>query len=366
MSNTTVDCAKAISSANTSQQSQGLFIQTYCNSVKEQPNVDFSKLPDLKSYETEINTALATAQGHADTYLNSLQTSIITNLADIENYYNLHQAVATTLPPGSSKSSWLQALQAVKAQSDTYQTNASNLATSIGNFASDLATDAGNFNSIVTDLNSAVNGSNGELATLNQELDAVNSAINTEIGEIVGSSLGIVGGIVMVAVGAACEFETGGLSSGLIVGGAGLIVAGIAGDVAAGIALNNNCTKKGNLLTEIANLTEEVKLTSAMGTAYTSLSNNVSTAVTDATQMENAWSNISADLGTLSSDLQNGIINTNEIRTLWLTDANAEIQTVLADIQTIKAQMAGVQQVPVTGTNTFASALLNAVTANAA
>ena len=35
----------------------------------------------------EINTELTTAKGHANTYLNNIQPTIITNLANIDNYY---------------------------------------------------------------------------------------------------------------------------------------------------------------------------------------------------------------------------------------------------------------------------------------
>jgi len=90
--------AQKINEVNKTQSSQALTIKTYSNSVLNQPDVDFSCFDTLTKYQSEINTELATAKTHANNYLNSIQPSIITN---ISNYYALHSAVATTLPPGS-------------------------------------------------------------------------------------------------------------------------------------------------------------------------------------------------------------------------------------------------------------------------
>ncbi|MDB9390217.1 HBL/NHE enterotoxin family protein [Microcystis aeruginosa] len=69
----------AINAANKAQCSQALIIQTYCNSINEQPQVDFSGEPNLAKYQTEINSGLTTAQNHAKNYLNNIQPSIIQN-----------------------------------------------------------------------------------------------------------------------------------------------------------------------------------------------------------------------------------------------------------------------------------------------
>lgn len=100
--------AKGVNEANKLQSSQALIIQTYANSVNEQPAVDFSGDPSLKTYQDQINSGLTTAQNHANNYLNVIQPSIIENIANIANianignYYALNNAVANTLPEGST------------------------------------------------------------------------------------------------------------------------------------------------------------------------------------------------------------------------------------------------------------------------
>ena len=74
--------------------------------------------------------------------------------------------------------------------------------------------------------------------------------------------------------------------------------------------------------------------------------------------MGNAWQSLSDDLGTMTSDLTNGILSTGQIRQLFLTDANEDVQTVLTDIGIIKEQMAGVQNIVAKKGETVSEAIL--------
>ncbi len=347
MGNSTIIAAQKISSANKSQTSQGLLIQKYANSVKEQPDVDFSGFKNLEQYQTDINSGLKTAKEHADTYLNKIQPAIITNISNISNYYALHNAVAATLPPGSTEKQWIEALTALKEQSQDYQTDAKNVVGLITTLHNDLTTDAAAFAKFVSDLNTAVNGDNGVLSSINDELSSIQSKIDGAIAGTVLSGLAIVGGVFIAAVGAVADFVTAGTSTPLVVGGVALILAGVGGEVGSAIALKALNDEKADLLQQKAKLKDEVKLASGMSSAYSSLGDQVKAAVKAATEMQSAWEFLDSDLGNLISDLDNGITSTGEARKLFLTAANTEVATVNKDITIIKHQMTGVQNVGV-------------------
>jgi len=356
----TEQAAKGINTANKAQASQALIIQVYANSVDEQPTVDFSGEPHLSTYQTQINDGLATAQKHANNYLNDIQPSIIQNIANIGNYYALHNAVATTLPEGSTEAQWIESLSALKNQSVSYKTDANGVVASLQTLHDNLTTDTASFSTTVSELNSAVNGDNGILKADDKELSSIQGKIDGAIAGIVTSGLAIVGGSFMIAVGGIADFVTAGTTTPLVVGGIGVVSAGIGGEVASAITLKSLNDEKAKLLTEKSTLTAEVKLATGVSSAYQSLSNQIKNAVEAATQMENAWEFLSSDLGTMISDLKNGIQSVGQIRTIFLTAANTEVQTVITDIDTIKGQMAGVTTIVAQPGQTVGEALVAA------
>lgn len=342
MANPTIQAAQKIDAASKTQISQGLLIQTYCNSVLSQPNVNFSGFKTLGQYQTEINNGLKTAQDHANTYLNIIQPAIITNISNINNYYSLHNAVASTLPPGSTVQEWLDALNALKDQSTQYQTDANNIVKILQTLHGNLTTDTASFAKTVSELNAAVNGDNGVLNSINGQLNSIQSKIDGAIAGTVLSGLAIVGGVFIAAVGGITDIVTVGGSTPVLVGGIALVVAGVGGEVASAITLKNLNDEKANLLTQQSSLIAEVNLATGISTAYTGLKNQAGDAVTAATAMENAWNFLSSDLGNLINDLDKGIMDTGELRKIFLTAANSTVQSVIADTTIIKNQMTGV------------------------
>jgi hypothetical protein len=355
-----VKSAQQISKSNIGQTSQALIIQTYANSVNEQPAVDFTGDPTLAAFQTQINAGLTKAQGHATNYLNVIQPNIIQNITNIASYYALYNAVATTLPVGSTEQEWIQSLTVLQQQAGTYKITANQVATTLQTLSGELSTDAGAFATTVTELNTAVNGDNGVLASDKSELNSIQGKIDGAIAGIVISGLAIVGGAFMIAVGGIADFVTAGTTTPLVVGGIGIVASGIGGEVAAAITLKNLNDEKAKLLRDEANLTAEVKLATGISSGYQSLNSQVSSAVTAATQMVTAWDFLMDDLGSMITDLQNGIQNAGQIRTLWLTAANTEVQTVITQIATIQSQMAGVTSIVAKPGQTVGQALVAA------
>jgi non-hemolytic enterotoxin B/C len=364
--NSTITSAQQIATANTQQSSQGVILQNYCNSVLTQPNVNLSGFTNLQQYQTQINGGLSSAQSHASLYLKTVQPQIITNIANIQNYFQLHQAVATALPPGATTQDWLSTLSALQEQAQEYQNQAQSVISNLSTFHDNVAADAAAFASYVSELNTAVNGDNGMLASISSQLGTIQSDINGAIAGTVLSGLAIMGGIFMTAVGGVAEFVTAGTSTPLVVAGIAVVAAGVGGEVASALALKNLNDQKASLLQQRSTLTAEVNLATGLSSGIGNLQGAASSSVTAASQMENAWGSLNSDLGNLASDLQKGITNTGFLRTLFLTTANTEIQTVLTDTATIKTQMSGVQSLVAPANSNIGDFIVSVAQQNAA
>ncbi|HDZ8894250.1 TPA: HBL/NHE enterotoxin family protein [Aeromonas dhakensis] len=337
------------------QASQALQIQTYCNSVKQQVPVDFSLFPNLKDNQTQINQGLDLAKGHADLYLNTVQPQIITNISNISNYFALQNAIPAVLPPGSTKAQWLRQLSVIKEQATEYQRLSADTRLVIVNLNNNLITDSSNFQGIVVNLNSKVQGDNGVLAQLNGDIDKVNAAIDGAIAGIVAGGLLVIGGAFVTAIGAVADFVTAGTSTPVVIGGVAMMVAGAGGITAGAIVLHNSLGTRQDLYQKRSNLNSEVLIATQIGNGYKGLQVQAQNAVTAATQMSNAWDALTSDLGSLITDLDKGITSGDDIRQLWLTAADTTVKTVLTDVTTIKAQMAGVSPLQVPQTDTIAN-----------
>lgn len=350
-----------INDANKKQSGQALIIQAYANSVKEQPKVDFGGQDHLKIYEKQINDKLATAQVHADNYLNVIQPQIIQNITNIGNYYALHNAVPSTLPEGSTEEQWIEVLTALQVQADEYRMDADGIVIILRTLRDDLTIDTASFSATVNDLNVVVNGDNGILAADAKQLSDIQGKIDGAIGAIVASGLGIVGGVVLICVGAFATCVTGPAATSCVIGGITLVVAGVGGEIAAGITLKNLNDQKANIISEEAKLTEEVKSATAISSGYQGLLSQVKNAVDAASAMENAWLFLSNDLKSMVNDLRNGIKKSGDIRKIFLTAADTEVKVVIQDIETIKGQMAGVRCIVAMPGQTVGEAIMDAV-----
>jgi non-hemolytic enterotoxin B/C len=357
--------AAVVNAAVRQQMGAALTVQTYAESVIAQPQVDFSKIPGLSTYQTEINNGLTTAQQHADYFLNTLEPALQTNMGNCDNYYDLNNSLPASLPPGSTVDQWTAALTNMQTASQGYLNAATQMVTDLQAFRDELATDSQSFATTVDNMNDAVNGDNGVLKSIGDELKTIQGEIDGAISGIVVSALTVAGGVFIICCGAIAEFVTEGTSTGAVVGGIGLVVTGVGGEAASITMLVSLNNSKATLLGEKTELASEVKIAAAVSSGYTALANQVDNALTAATAMANAWSSVQSDLGNLIDDLNNGVESADSVRTLYVTAANDQIATLLTDIQTIKAQLAGTT-VQVASPNQSVGELITAVAQQAA
>lgn len=342
MASTTDQAARQISDASKKQSAQGLLVQTYCNSVLQQPNVNLVGTPTLATYQTKINDGLAKAKDNANLYLNKIQPMIITNMADISDYCDLYKSVPIALPENSSKQDWISTLHALKDEAVMYTANAASVVQALQDLNGRINGDSVYLTETVSLFNTAVTGDNGVLASIKTQLDDIQGKIDGTIAGIVVSGLAISGGVFITAVGEIASFVTAGTSTPLVLAGIGLIAAGVGGTVASSIVLANLNDSKGTLLRQQASLTAEVSLALGISSGYQSLSGQAKQALDATIQMKNAWDFLTNDLNNLIKNMERGTPSAAAMRALFLATANGNMTSVQKDVDIIKRQMTGV------------------------
>lgn len=341
---------QGLNQPNSDQAAAGLIVQSYCNTILQQPKVDFSSLSGnanwtkLKALQDSINGHLTLAQQHASDYLNGTQKKIITNITNIDNYFTLQHAMAS-IPADTSVSTWKSAIQAVINQCGGYQANANQIQSELSKFAQDLSNDSAGFAADINNLNELVDGDNGLLHSLSDQVSDIKSKIDGCIAGIAVSGLLIVGGVFMAVVGAVADFVTAGTSTPLVAGGIAIAAAGVGGMTASCIIMSKLSGELGDLYTQQSQLTNEVKLATNVSSIYDSLKTQCNSAATAATSMSNAWGLLAGDLSSIQSDLGN-TLTVPVLYSTWVAAAQDVAKNgVQQDIKAIKTQMTGVQNI---------------------
>ena len=335
--------AQGLDQASKGQSSQGLIVQGYCNSVIQQSFVKLSGIKGLAQFETQINDGLIVAKGHATDYNINIQPLILGTLNDMSLYFNMYNAVATTLASNTNEKDWLRALHTMKDKATQYETNANGVVRKLLVLNTDLGTDSAAFGRIVFDLNATVEGDGGILDGYTTSLADLQGKIDGCIAGMALSGLAIIGGSILMAIGAIGEVFTGGAATAVIAGGFALLLVGVGGEAGSAITFKMLSDQRNDILVEQARLKDEVKLAAGLSLGYGSLNTQAKAAMTAATQMGNAWGLLKGDLGNLVTSLEGGISNTDIIREIMLTTANSTIKDVLGGISNVNRQMAGVQ-----------------------
>ncbi len=343
MSNQTINSVQNMDNAVKSQMGQMLILQTYSNGVLQQPKVDFSADPDLSSYQQQVNDGLGSAQGYANDILSNIVPEMIGNLSNISNYYQLCAAIPATTNAATPKAEWITLLGALKAQADGYKSASIDIMTSLQEVNNNMIPDAASFATVVSNINTAVQGDNGTLENITQQLNSLNYQIAGAITGTVFGALAIAGGVFTIIVGAVADFVTAGTSSELVIGGVVAVVAGIGTEAGTAIALAGFYSQKADLLQQQAMLTSEVSLLAGISSSYTQFCDLVKASIAAASQMQKAWKMISDYITSLIDDITNGVItDMAQVRNLFVTSSGTEFSAIQNDISTIKVQMTGI------------------------
>lgn len=324
--------------------SQGLIVQQYCNSILQQPSIDFSGVEKLKKIQQMVNSSLSTAKDNANSYA-KLQAELIQSLANLKNYNALYATVPLVFPNGTDKKTWITTLKELEEMTKTYRSQGQNVAGLLNEFNTRLKGDSGHFVEISKNANTILKADDGVFADLNKQIDSIDSKIDGCIAGSVLSSFAAIGGALMITIGGIADFVTAGTSTPLVAGGVAILSLSAAGGIASGVELAEYYKTKSTLLQTQQNIQSEAVLLNSLCTTYTTLSRQVGEAITAVDNMNNAWNLISSDLNSMATDLDGGIKSTDYIRNLFLTAASKLIPSINADIYNIEQQLSGVHKV---------------------
>lgn len=333
------------STANISQASQGLIVQTYCNSVLQQPLIVFGEQPKLEEIKDILNATLKDGYVTAQYYLNELQPQIIDNISNLDSYLTLSATVPVVVPAGTSPEAFINVLIAIRDEAARYQQESQTILDNLSSVHDQFADQSRRFTQAVSQLNILVEGDEGVLASYEAELQSIENKIAGLITGIALSGVTIIGGAFVTAVGTVAGFVTAGTSVVVTAAGVGIMLGGVGGMAGASIGLANLLDAKSSIIVSEVQITEEVKIASTISSAFTTLKNRASQAVTAASNMQSAWQSIISDLDSYIDDINAGVESTEMVRTIFLAAANATIPSLKADISILKQQMAGVSTV---------------------
>jgi len=345
--------ATALRAAATSQTSAALLIQVYAVGIKEQPLVDFSNEPHLLQYQDAINDGLNTAKDHAANYLTLIQPALLRNIFDISNYYALHNAIPSVCPEGTTVAQWIANLTELQIASTNYLNNITRILATLTELEDELKVDVEAFRVMVQDLNTAVNGDGGILQQDANALAGIQTRIDVAIAAMTLGIAAMIGGVIMIIIGAVAP-----VALPLVVGGVSMLGVGTTAMITSAVLLADLNNEKAQLLYQESQLNAEVTFAMGVSSGYKSWHSKVSDALGAAKIMFAAWQDLDTDLTTMISELNSGITSPDALRKAFLDAANSEIATVVANVNTIKLQMDGIQTVVATPGQSVGDAVL--------
>lgn len=337
--------ADAIRSNLKATGSQALVLQGHANLIGQQATIDLSAFEKLAGYEERINGSIASAKQHANTYIQVILPKMIGTSTSIDRFFNLQNALGTALQPGTATATATKLIGTVQDQATLFRDDARDIADRLHVLNGDLNNDAGSFKAFVTDMNAAVNGDNGVLASIDSQIGDLDTQIAVASSAIALGGLAVLGGGLMIATGAIAEVITAGTSSMLVLAGVGVAAAGVASVTAGGITLSHALDAKGDLLSKKEALKGEVAYALSLKSNFTAITGSCLDGARAAGDMANAWDMMTGHMGNLIRDLESGRTSVDELRQLFLTAAQGDVRNILSDNAMIQRQLAGVSVV---------------------
>jgi hypothetical protein len=208
-------------------------INLYATTVLAQPPFEIDGLP-------ELDVHLLAAQGHANYWTSTLTQELVNSFADVidygttfNTYYTNLSALAAKIPTDpDAKASFLDGIMDLRNQiRDRLYAHKNGAVEVVGIYA--LLVDCRDFRDDLGKDFAAFQADSGRLDALiaanpdiQSQIDALNANRKTLIGKVVIDVLSLVGGIILIIVGAVATFATDGLAVGLVLMGATLVATG--------------------------------------------------------------------------------------------------------------------------------------------
>lgn len=307
------DLSGTVATAGQDTGSAIIQLNVMAKTVVDQPQFPDIGVAGLK----DINTHLATAQGHANDWLNNYSGQVWNRLQGIitfgevfNNLYTpLYKAAQNMATESQFKPNEIQqlvgALQALQSLVQSQLTQSQQTYTLITGYRTNVSADHATFITDYNTANAALGGDQGLIKQLQDKISSEQSALNKDLAMIAGGSTMMVVGVLMIAVGALAEIETAGVSTALIVGGVGVVAGGAAMTGVAGKNYDDTMKNLSNDQVALANDQSELTLLTGLKGQLDSLDSTLQNAETVLGNLVTAWQQLDNGIGAVVTDLQN-------------------------------------------------------------
>ena len=345
---TLVSTAQNLKSSIVRAQTDGMVIKAYLNTIRSQPDIVSDFAPGLPATQSQ-------ARKNATFWDKTVWPGATQNVTDLfsfstawGNYRFLLEGYAQTI--ASTTASQAQKDEArnnldqllgqiygdINAKYENTETTVANLQ----RFDDTITETNAEFDKNLKALQDKFAGKSGVIAQLNGEIDTLQDGLGKDIAVIVGGSITTLTGIGLIIVGAACEFESAGTSTGIIVTGVGTTVAGIGAIIGASVDLNNKIQNIADLISE---KTEDEALYTAVKVAIsqvTGLDEKCAAAKLSANDLMTHWADLKKEIETLRNDIKS--VNPGDFGIqARIAEASADFAEIKKTCENIQAAFSG-------------------------
>lgn len=313
-------------------------VQTYIASCLTQKDIQLDKIKSIKKTQQETRE-------HARYWLNTLAPKISSIYTDVTGFCSLAGdeksggfwedliITANQIKNNNDEnaSTFKEIIQVFKEDIQERTKKTGELTNNLASFRGYLEEDNKNFQVIIADAKQIYSGSGGEIETINSNIKAIKSAIDTDIGIIAGGSIAVVGGIVMIGVGAIGTVFTGGAAAKLIVAGVITTVGGVAAIAVASKDLVEKQKSYGTALQDLAKLEAEMAALKNVEDHFTGLEGKNEKANKAVESMRQGWIILHSNFNELESsvdkiDTDKRVLLTNRLKATKKNFDNLTIQ----------------------------------------
>lgn len=270
--------AAVISSALQELGTQTVLLKTYALTLLKQPTVTIVDMPDLGSYQDKAKT-------HARYWLDTVQPSFIDanqRLIDfqqkIQSYYSTLIELAKQIDTNpTAKQDFITGMKKLQDSLNNHENQIKTMSSNLQQFQKQFGTDAQNFIDASTTVQKSLADKDGEIAQLTKQIQTINSDITTQIGSIVGGTIGMIAGIGAITLGTITLFTTAGTTIPVILPMLGGIVAGTGGLLAGGATVGFAAKKLEDKRKELQETTQKLASDKASAATLSLLSGQIDT-----------------------------------------------------------------------------------------
>jgi len=339
----------AIKTSSSSVVAANSLIQLYINTVCGTPDIDLSSVNFAdadKHIIVDLPKHQQLARANAFSFIdgpNSVNSLMVGTLSDIIGFSNQFEsryqrliALANDFNTGNNKQIFEEGLQGLINSITQKEANCGVVITKLGDFLKLIQTDSQNLTADENIIKATLDGENGAITQLQNRISSINEAMNKDNAMIAGGAVMTVVGVLMITVGVLGEFETGGASTALVLGGLAVMGGGIAMDVVAGMDLSKKMDEYKDATTE---LTKDQQISSCLIQAsqtVQSLVDSINNAMGAITNLQSGWSSLKGDLDQVIGALNDA---ESDEGTSWVIDDLNAAKADWEDAKTLAVQL---------------------------